>query len=327
MSRPYTPSGRFDTDYEVKDIHDAITKDLTNPVGTSVLWYVWNASASTADPIYDVGSNPITNQNSFSTATTMAGNIGERTITVVSTANVKVNMSASGTGLGANAVVKGISGTTVTVNVDNAASIAAGTAVTFTKAGNTATAPTTTMTGVVATNTITVVSTSGVVVGMAAIGAGLDNGALVRSISGHVVTLTLDNKDNITAGTAVTFSNEGRQWKSPVKVPVIRAVLKEGSTNMVQQGFYNADRIHFTIDHDVLVNTIPEMLSKLDPLNSEDPDPLNRDRIVWKDQVYRPIQNNYSGIIGEKFTLLSFECQQIMPEELVNDPQFQNYAS
>jgi hypothetical protein len=42
MSRPYTPSGRFDTEFEIEEIHDAITKDLTNPVGTTVQWYVWN---------------------------------------------------------------------------------------------------------------------------------------------------------------------------------------------------------------------------------------------------------------------------------------------
>jgi hypothetical protein len=179
MSRPYTPGGRFDTTYETEDIHDAITKDLTNPVGTSALWYVWDIDSTHVDSIYDVGAS-----------------------------------------------------------------------------------------------------------------------------------------DGV-----------GRKWKSPVKVPVIKAVLGQGTSSLVQQGFYNADNIHFTIDHDVLIRTIPEMLYKLDPLNDENPDPLNRDRIVWKNQVYRPLKNNYAGIIAERFTLLTFECQQIMPEEMVNDSQFQLYAN
>jgi len=253
MSRPYTPSGRFDTDFETGEIHDAITKDLTNPAGTTVQWFVWNPTVSNIDPIYDVGSN-------YATSTTGAS-----------------------------------------IN--------------------------TTMTGSIATTNITVSSTTGVTVGMAVNGVGVANGAVVVSITGSVVKLTLKNIAPISAGTSVNFTSDGRQWKPGITVPVIRAVLKEGQTNMVQQGFYNADRIHFTIDHDVLINTIPEMLYKLDPNDSENPDPLNRDRIVWKNQVYRPISSQYAGIINERYTLLTFDCQQILSEELVNDPQFQYYAN
>lgn len=179
MSRPYTPGGRFTTDWETNEIHDAITKDLTNPAGTTAHWYVWDAPSTHVDSIYDVGA-----------------------------------------------------------------------------------------------------------------------------------------ADGV-----------GRMWKTPVEIPIIKAVLGQGTTNLVQQGFYNSDRIHFVIDHDELISLVPEMLYKLDPLDSENPDPLNRDRIVWKSQVYRPLKSNYSGIINERFTLLVFECQQIMPEEMVNDSQFQAYAN
>jgi hypothetical protein len=171
MSRPYTPSGRFDTDFETNEIHDAITKDLTNPVGTTVMWYVWDSAATHVDPIYDVGAS-----------------------------------------------------------------------------------------------------------------------------------------DGV-----------GRQWKTPVDVPTIRAVVKQSQTNLIEEGFYNADRLHLTIDKEILSSLIPGVLN--------DPDPLNRDRIVWKNQVYRPLQNQLLGIISERFAIISFECQQIMPEELVNDPQFQAYAN
>jgi len=253
MSRSYTPGGRFDTDFETSEIHDAITKDLTNPVGTSIQWFVWNGTSTNVDPIYDVGSNYLTSTTGTQVTTTMTGSVG--------------------------------------------------------------------------TNTVLVASNASISAGMSVVGSGIADGALVRSVSGTTVTLTLNNVGNMSAGTSVTFTSDGRQWKTPVHVPVIRAVLGQGTTNMVQQGFYNADKIHFTIDHDILIDTIPEMLYKLDPLNSENPDPLNRDRIVWKNQVYRPLRSNYSGIISERFTLLVFECQQIMPEELVNDPQFQSYAN
>lgn len=253
MSRPYTPSGRFDTEFETEEIHDAITKDLTNPVGSSVQWFVWNGTDTNVDPIYDVGSNYIT----------------------------------STTGVSKNTTVSSAVGTTV----------------------------------------VTVVSTTGVTVGMAVVADGVPSGALVKSISGTAVRLTANTTKTIPAGTAINFTSNGRKWKPPVTVPVIKAVLGQGSTNLVQQGFYNADTITLVIDHDILLDTIPEMQGKLNPLNDEDPDPLNRDRIVWKNQVYRPLQNNFAGIIAERFTLLTFQCQQVMPEELVNDPQFQKYAN
>jgi hypothetical protein len=171
MSRAYTPSGRFDTDFETNEIHDAITKDLTNPVGTTVMWYVWDSVATHVDPIYDVGAS-----------------------------------------------------------------------------------------------------------------------------------------DGV-----------GRQWKTPVDVPTIRAVVKQSQTDLIEEGFYNADRLHLTLDKELLSSLIPGVL--------DNPDPLNRDRIVWKGQVYRPLMTQLLGIISERFAIISFECQQIMPEEMVNDSQFQDYAS
>ena len=169
--RAYTPGGRFDTDFEIKDIHKGITAELTNPVGTTALWYVWDAAASHVDPIYDVGKN-----------------------------------------------------------------------------------------------------------------------------------------DGV-----------GRQWQSPVVVPIVRAIVAQGSAMVIGRGFYNADRMHLTVDHDVLMSLIPDLLN--------DPDPLNRDRIVWKGEVFRPYNVQQQGIVSERYTLLTFDCQQVMPEEMVNDPQFQNYAS
>lgn len=170
MSRPFTPGGRFDTDFEIKDIHKGITADLTNPVGTSVLWYVWDSVATIVDPIYDVA----------------------------------------------------------------------------------------------------------------------DSG-----------------------GT-------GRRWKSPVTIPVVRAIISQGSVMLTQRGFYNADKLHLTIDRNELLDRIPTLLSE--------PDPLNKDRLVWRGQVYRPYSAQQQGIVDGKFTLLTFDCQQVMPEEMVNDSQFQSYA-
>lgn len=171
MSKAFTPGGRFDTDFEHSEIHDAITKDLTNPVGTSVMWYEFDAASTVVDPIYDVGSS-----------------------------------------------------------------------------------------------------------------AGV-----------------------------------GRRWLPPVHVDVIRAVIKHGTVEHSREGFYNADSIHLTIDKKELSRALPDLFNN--------PDPLNRDRIVWQGQVYRPLLSQTRGIVLENFTVVSFDCRQIMPEEMVNDSQFQAYAN
>jgi hypothetical protein len=48
--------GRFDPELEVKAIRKGINQDLQVPVGQSVLWRRFDASATTTDDVYDVGS-------------------------------------------------------------------------------------------------------------------------------------------------------------------------------------------------------------------------------------------------------------------------------
>lgn len=49
--------GRFDAEYEVKSIRAGISRDLQIPVGQYVEWYLYDATASDADPVYDVGAS------------------------------------------------------------------------------------------------------------------------------------------------------------------------------------------------------------------------------------------------------------------------------
>ncbi len=48
--------GRFDSPFEVDHIWEGISRELQRPVGQDVLWYRYESSSSTVDPIYDVGS-------------------------------------------------------------------------------------------------------------------------------------------------------------------------------------------------------------------------------------------------------------------------------
>jgi hypothetical protein len=102
-------------------------------------------------------------------------------------------------------------------------------------------------------------------------------------------------------------------------VPVIRAVIKQGDVQQSIQGYYNADTLHLTLD--------AEEVEKIHPGIINNPDLQNRGRIVWKNQVYRPFGVQQRGIVAERYTLITVECMQVMPEEMVNDPQFSAYAN
>lgn len=111
----------------------------------------------------------------------------------------------------------------------------------------------------------------------------------------------------------------GRIWYGPYKLPLIKAVIGQGSTKISQAGLYNADTLHLTINAKDIEKILPGVM--------ENPDDQNRSRVVWKNQVFRPFNVQQKGIISEGFVLLTVECSQVMPEEMVNDPQFLQFAN
>lgn len=110
----------------------------------------------------------------------------------------------------------------------------------------------------------------------------------------------------------------GRMWRGPYEIPVIRAVITQGRVDQNQRGYYSPDTLHLTLH--------AEDIEKVQPGVVANPDLQNRGRIVWKNQVYRPIKVQERGILSERYTLLLVDLVQVMPEEMVNDPQFQQYA-
>ena len=80
-------------------------------------------------------------------------------------------------------------------------------------------------------------------------------------------------------------------------------------------------------DKVALVTDNIEDVEKIAPGVIANPDRQNRGRLIWKNQVYRPYAVQERGIVAERFTLLVVDCIQVMPEEMVNDPQFLAYAN
>jgi hypothetical protein len=120
-------------------------------------------------------------------------------------------------------------------------------------------------------------------------------------------------------GQDLSGSLGGKRWTGPFTIPVVRAVIDQGEARTSAVGYYNADTLHLTFNIEDVAKFAPNIIIR--------PDVNNRDRIVWRGQVYRPFSIQERGIIADRFTILSVDCIQVMPEEMVNDPQFQTYAS
>lgn len=110
----------------------------------------------------------------------------------------------------------------------------------------------------------------------------------------------------------------GRRWKGPFKLPVIRAIIQQGSVPLSERGFYNGDLLHLTLNATDVERIRPGVVGN--------PDLQNRGRIVWLGEVFRPMRVQQAGIVSGRFHLVVADCIQVLNDELVNDPQFARYA-
>lgn len=111
----------------------------------------------------------------------------------------------------------------------------------------------------------------------------------------------------------------GRVWHPGVSVPTVNTVIMQGVTLQDVRGFYNTDVLRCTLNMDVVERFFGTM-----PTSTDD---YLRDRITFRNQVFRPTHFYPRGLITDKYTLFTLDATQINPEELVNDQQFLNYIS
>lgn len=117
----------------------------------------------------------------------------------------------------------------------------------------------------------------------------------------------------------------GRTWLGPYSLHIISASQNMGRVPTSKRGFYSADTIDFIVNIDDLYEVDPSLFlykSMVQPNIVN----MNRNRLVWKGQVYRPVRTQLEGYVDDRGTLLMLNCIQVMPDELVNDAQFQQYA-
>jgi len=83
--------------------------------------------------------------------------------------------------------------------------------------------------------------------------------------------------------------------------------------------------MHLTLNVDDVQAVAPEIFNNVGSVVSA-VDQLNKYRVVFRGQVYRPIKTQPAGLVANRYTLIIMDLTQLAPDELVNDAQFLTYA-
>lgn len=112
---------------------------------------------------------------------------------------------------------------------------------------------------------------------------------------------------------------KGKRWMLPFKMPVVMAQFVRGTNVMNERGFYVADTLRLVVN----VGDI----QRLDPSIISDPNLHIKDRILYRGEVFVPTRVLPRGSFANRWAVVTIDCNQLNPEELVNDPQWLKYAS
>ena len=118
--------------------------------------------------------------------------------------------------------------------------------------------------------------------------------------------------------TSSSTPGKGRRWMLPFKLPTVMAQLIRSSNVMNERGFYVTDTLRLVVNVGDVQRLIPEMIT--------DPSQHIKDRIIYRGEVFVPTRVLPRGSFGNRWAVVTIDCNQVNPEELVNDPQFQYYA-
>ena len=112
---------------------------------------------------------------------------------------------------------------------------------------------------------------------------------------------------------------QGRRWKDPIKLPVIMAQQLRGTNIMNERGYYVVDTLRLVVSVADVNRLLPALLT--------DPNQQIKDRVVFQDEVFVPTRVLPRGRYANFYSVVTIDLNQLNPEELVNDPQFQSHTS
>jgi hypothetical protein len=113
-------------------------------------------------------------------------------------------------------------------------------------------------------------------------------------------------------------AGEGRRWMLPFNMPAVTAQLIRGSNEMNERGFYIVDTLRIVLNVGDVERLVPDMLVN--------PDTHIKDRILYRGNVFTPTRVLPRGHFGYKWAVVTIDCTEVNADELVNDPQFMQYA-
>jgi hypothetical protein len=116
-----------------------------------------------------------------------------------------------------------------------------------------------------------------------------------------------------------SVAGKGRRWMLPFKMPVLMAQWVRGTNVMNERGYYVTDTLRLVINSGDALRLLPSLVT--------DSNNHIKDRIVYRGEVFVPTRVLPRGSFGYRWTGLVVDCNQINPEEMVNDAQFLKYAS
>lgn len=112
---------------------------------------------------------------------------------------------------------------------------------------------------------------------------------------------------------------KGRRWMLPFAMPTLMAQIIRSTNFMNERGYYVTDTLRIVINVGDAERLLPDLLVN--------PNAHIKDRIVYKNQVFIPTRVLPRGSFGNRYAVITIDCNQMNSEELVNDPQFQKYAT
>jgi len=116
-----------------------------------------------------------------------------------------------------------------------------------------------------------------------------------------------------------TTPGEGRRWKTPFELPVIMAQQMRSTNIMNERGFYVTDTLRLVVSVSDVNILLPDMIAN--------PTTHIKDRVAFQEKIFVPTRVMPRGRYKERYSVVTIDCNQVNAEELVNDPQFQSYAS
>lgn len=113
---------------------------------------------------------------------------------------------------------------------------------------------------------------------------------------------------------------EGRRWMLPFKMPAVMAQITRGGNYFNERGLYTTDNLKLVVNAGDALRLLPGLVG-------DNPTDFLKDRVEYRSQIFSPIKVSPRGAFGARWAVVTIELTEVNKEELVNDPQFQKYAS